>query len=190
MFVLFHGLKQKCDWCGSFITWMFQLWRQYSISSWHPSVEQQFLYVLKSCESTSDLHLLRVSENVASCLPQCSWLLLRFLSHFYSLSYYPSSRKGLIQMHLATPGSVSAVSLFTMYNKWGSFIISGKNHLFRWLLTQRPDLKERINQQEREGCTLLHIVASSSGYSQKRSKYNYFCVCVCVWWFVFIWRNE
>ncbi|NWH70262.1 TRNK1 protein, partial [Piaya cayana] len=45
-----------------------------------------------------------------------------------------------------------------------------KNHLFRWLLTQRPDLKDRINQQDRDGCTLLHIVASSSEYSQKRSQ--------------------
>ncbi|NXY45550.1 TRNK1 protein, partial [Ceuthmochares aereus] len=45
-----------------------------------------------------------------------------------------------------------------------------KNHLFKWLLTQRPDLKDRINQQDRDGCTLLHIVASSSEYSQKRSQ--------------------
>ncbi|NXJ66937.1 TRNK1 protein, partial [Rostratula benghalensis] len=45
-----------------------------------------------------------------------------------------------------------------------------KNHLFRWLLTQKPDLKDRINQQDRDGCTLLHIVASSSEYSQKRSQ--------------------
>ncbi|XP_053914940.1 TPR and ankyrin repeat-containing protein 1 isoform X2 [Cuculus canorus] len=45
-----------------------------------------------------------------------------------------------------------------------------KNHLFRWLLTQRPDLKDRINQQDRDGCTLLHIVASSCEYSQKRSQ--------------------
>ena len=78
----------------------------------------------------------------------------------------------------------------------GFFIVSGKNHLFRWLLTQRPDLKDRINQQDRDGCTLLHVVASSSDYSQKRSKYNSLCVCVCmcvcvcVWCFVFIWENE
>ncbi|NXY88396.1 TRNK1 protein, partial [Alcedo cyanopectus] len=45
-----------------------------------------------------------------------------------------------------------------------------KNHLFRWLLTQRPDLKERINEQDRDGCTLLHVVASSSEYTQKRNQ--------------------
>ncbi|NXP27953.1 TRNK1 protein, partial [Scytalopus superciliaris] len=45
-----------------------------------------------------------------------------------------------------------------------------KNHLFRWLLSQRPDLKDRINQQDGDGSTLLHIVASSSEYSQKRSQ--------------------
>lgn len=55
-----------------------------------------------------------------------------------------------------------------------SFIISEKNHIFRWLLSQRPDLKDRINQQDRDGCTLLHIVASSSDYSRKRSKCNSF----------------
>lgn len=65
-----------------------------------------------------------------------------------------------------------------------SFIISEKNHIFRWLLSQRPDLKDRINQQDRDGCTLLHIVASSSDYSRKRSKYSSFfviptCVVVC-----------
>ncbi|XP_033917853.1 TPR and ankyrin repeat-containing protein 1 [Melopsittacus undulatus] len=43
-----------------------------------------------------------------------------------------------------------------------------KNHLFSWLLTQRPDLKDRINKKDRDGCTLLHVVASSSEYSQKR----------------------
>ncbi|NXG23123.1 TRNK1 protein, partial [Grallaria varia] len=45
-----------------------------------------------------------------------------------------------------------------------------KNHLFRWLLTQRPDLRDRINQQDGDGNTLLHIVASSTEYSQKRSQ--------------------
>ncbi|XP_071417547.1 TPR and ankyrin repeat-containing protein 1 isoform X2 [Pithys albifrons albifrons] len=45
-----------------------------------------------------------------------------------------------------------------------------KNHLFRWLLAQSPDLKDRINQQDGDGSTLLHIVASSSEYSQKRSQ--------------------
>ncbi|NWJ01579.1 TRNK1 protein, partial [Crypturellus undulatus] len=41
-----------------------------------------------------------------------------------------------------------------------------KNHLFRWLLTQRPCLKDGINQQDRDGCTVLHVVASSE-YSRK-----------------------
>ncbi|NXA49639.1 TRNK1 protein, partial [Nothocercus julius] len=41
-----------------------------------------------------------------------------------------------------------------------------RNHLFRWLLTQRPHLKDGINQQDRDGCTVLHVVASSE-YSRK-----------------------
>lgn len=96
-------------------------------------------------------------------------------------------------MPLATPQREKnricfSVSLFNIYIKWGFLIISGKNHLFRWLLTQMPDLKDRINQRDRDGCTLLHIVASSSEYSQKRSKYNYFFLFV--WCFVFKWKNE
>ncbi|NWX84042.1 TRNK1 protein, partial [Nothoprocta pentlandii] len=41
-----------------------------------------------------------------------------------------------------------------------------RSDLFRWLLTQRPHLKDGINQQDRDGCTVLHIVASSE-YSRK-----------------------
>ncbi|XP_053119813.1 TPR and ankyrin repeat-containing protein 1 isoform X2 [Hemicordylus capensis] len=42
------------------------------------------------------------------------------------------------------------------------------NHLFRWLLDHKPELKEFINQQNEDGSTVLHVVASqSSGYSLK-----------------------
>ncbi|KAL8165574.1 UNVERIFIED_CONTAM: hypothetical protein K2H54_048288 [Gekko kuhli] len=42
------------------------------------------------------------------------------------------------------------------------------NNLFRWLLDHKPELKARINQQNEDGSTVLHIVASqTSGYSSK-----------------------
>ncbi|XP_077160160.1 TPR and ankyrin repeat-containing protein 1 isoform X2 [Paroedura picta] len=42
------------------------------------------------------------------------------------------------------------------------------NHLFRWLLDHKPELKALINQQNEDGSTVLHIVASqTSGYSSK-----------------------
>uniref|UniRef100_A0A6J0UIH0 TPR and ankyrin repeat-containing protein 1 isoform X1 n=1 Tax=Pogona vitticeps TaxID=103695 RepID=A0A6J0UIH0_9SAUR len=40
------------------------------------------------------------------------------------------------------------------------------NHLFQWLLNHKPELKDHINQQNEDGSTVLHIVASqSSGYT-------------------------
>ncbi|KAJ7322629.1 hypothetical protein JRQ81_018916 [Phrynocephalus forsythii] len=42
------------------------------------------------------------------------------------------------------------------------------NHLFRWLLDHKPELKSLVNQQNEDGSTLLHIVASQcNGYSLK-----------------------
>nr|XP_056713031.1 TPR and ankyrin repeat-containing protein 1 [Euleptes europaea] len=42
------------------------------------------------------------------------------------------------------------------------------NHLFRWLLDHKPELNALINQQNEDGSTVLHIVASNtSGYSSK-----------------------
>ncbi|XP_054847017.1 TPR and ankyrin repeat-containing protein 1 isoform X2 [Eublepharis macularius] len=42
------------------------------------------------------------------------------------------------------------------------------NHLFTWLLAHKPELKALINQQNEDGSTVLHIVASQTvGYSLK-----------------------
>ncbi|XP_029445566.1 TPR and ankyrin repeat-containing protein 1 [Rhinatrema bivittatum] len=46
--------------------------------------------------------------------------------------------------------------------------------LFKWLLKHQPSMNGRINQQDGDGCTVLHVVASypttsrSSGYTVKR----------------------
>ncbi|XP_044311040.1 TPR and ankyrin repeat-containing protein 1 isoform X2 [Varanus komodoensis] len=42
------------------------------------------------------------------------------------------------------------------------------SYLFRWLLVHKPELKDLINQQNEDGSTVLHVVAShSNGYSIK-----------------------
>ncbi|XP_074844286.1 TPR and ankyrin repeat-containing protein 1 isoform X2 [Carettochelys insculpta] len=57
--------------------------------------------------------------------------------------------------------------------QWLVSIGAEGNHLFRWLLDEVPDLKGSINQQDQDGCTVLHVVAShSSGYPVKRQTEN------------------
>ncbi|XP_050746673.1 TPR and ankyrin repeat-containing protein 1 isoform X2 [Gymnogyps californianus] len=76
----------------------------------------------------------------------------------------------LVKWLISIGAKVETIGVYLLHAVIRLCIKARKNHLFRWLLTQRPDLKDRINQQDRDGCTLLHIVASSSEYSQKRSQ--------------------
>ncbi|XP_071592123.1 TPR and ankyrin repeat-containing protein 1 isoform X1 [Heliangelus exortis] len=65
---------------------------------------------------------------------------------------------------------VETIGVYPLHAVIRLCIKARRNHLFVWLLTQRPDLKDRLNERDRDGCTLLHIVASSNEYSQKRSQ--------------------
>ncbi|XP_054671499.1 TPR and ankyrin repeat-containing protein 1 isoform X2 [Grus americana] len=76
----------------------------------------------------------------------------------------------LVKWLISIGAKVETIGVYPLHVVMRLCIRARKNHLFRWLLTQRPDLKDRINQQDRDGCTLLHIVASSSEYFQKRSQ--------------------
>ncbi|NXS96713.1 TRNK1 protein, partial [Jacana jacana] len=76
----------------------------------------------------------------------------------------------LVKWLISMGAKAETIGVYLLHAVIRLCIRARKNHLFRWLLTQRPDLKDRINQQDRDGCTLLHIVASSSEYSQKRSQ--------------------
>ncbi|NXL60769.1 TRNK1 protein, partial [Chordeiles acutipennis] len=76
----------------------------------------------------------------------------------------------LVEWFISMGAKVETIGVYLLHAVMRLCIKARKNHLFRWLLTQKPDLKDRINQQDRDGCTLLHIVASSSEYSQKRSQ--------------------
>ncbi|NXC28013.1 TRNK1 protein, partial [Campylorhamphus procurvoides] len=74
----------------------------------------------------------------------------------------------LVKWLISIGAKAESIGVYPLHAVIKLCIKATKNHLFRWLLTQRPDLKDRINQQDRDGNTLLHIVASSSEYSQKR----------------------
>ncbi|NXT76911.1 TRNK1 protein, partial [Zapornia atra] len=76
----------------------------------------------------------------------------------------------LVKWLISIGAKVETIGVYLLHAVMRLCIKARKNHLFRWLLTQKPDLKERINQQDRDGCTLLHIVANSSEYFQKRSQ--------------------
>ncbi|NXI65510.1 TRNK1 protein, partial [Anseranas semipalmata] len=76
----------------------------------------------------------------------------------------------LVRWLISIGAKVETIGAYPLHAVIRLCIKARKNHIFRWLLTQRPDLKDRINEQDRDGYTLLHIVASSSEYSRKRSQ--------------------
>ncbi|NXH15878.1 TRNK1 protein, partial [Bucco capensis] len=76
----------------------------------------------------------------------------------------------LVKWLISIGAKVETIGAYLLHSVIRLCIRARKNHLFKWLMSQRPDLKERINEQDRDGCTLLHVVATSSEYSQKRSQ--------------------
>ncbi|KAL2307735.1 hypothetical protein Nmel_000711 [Mimus melanotis] len=73
----------------------------------------------------------------------------------------------LVKWLMSIGAKAESIRLYPLHAVIRLCIKATKNHLFRWLLTWRPELKDRINQKDRDGQTLLHIVASSSEYTQK-----------------------
>ncbi|NXY13840.1 TRNK1 protein, partial [Atrichornis clamosus] len=74
----------------------------------------------------------------------------------------------LVEWLISIGAKAESIGAYPLHAVIRLCIKARKNHLFRWLLTWRPELKDRINQKDRDGHTLLHTVASSSEYSQKR----------------------
>ncbi|XP_044860938.1 LOW QUALITY PROTEIN: TPR and ankyrin repeat-containing protein 1 [Mauremys mutica] len=85
--------------------------------------------------------------------------------HYERMERVPELVEWLITIG-ANVGSIGAYPLHAIIN----LCIKAKgNHLFTWLLDEIPDLKISINQQDQDGCTVLHVAAShSSGYPMKR----------------------
>ncbi|XP_027747610.1 TPR and ankyrin repeat-containing protein 1 isoform X2 [Empidonax traillii] len=76
----------------------------------------------------------------------------------------------LVKWLISIGAKAESIGMYPLHAVIRLCIKATNNHLFRWLLTQRPDLKDRINQKDRDGRTLLHVVASSSEYSQKSNQ--------------------
>ncbi|XP_068526771.1 TPR and ankyrin repeat-containing protein 1 isoform X2 [Anas acuta] len=76
----------------------------------------------------------------------------------------------LVKWLISIGAKVETIGVYPLHAVIRLCIKARRNHIFRWLLTQKPDLRDTINQQDRDGCTLLHIVASSSEYSRKHSQ--------------------
>uniref|UniRef100_A0A8C5IQJ4 Tetratricopeptide repeat and ankyrin repeat containing 1 n=1 Tax=Junco hyemalis TaxID=40217 RepID=A0A8C5IQJ4_JUNHY len=74
----------------------------------------------------------------------------------------------LVKWLISIGAKAESIGLYPLHAVIRLCIKATKNHLFSWLVTWRPELKDKINQKDRDGQTLLHIVASSSEYSQKR----------------------
>ncbi|NXG77304.1 TRNK1 protein, partial [Baryphthengus martii] len=74
----------------------------------------------------------------------------------------------LVKWLISIGAKVETIGVHLLHAVIRLCIRARKNHLFEWLLAKRPDLKDRINEQDRDGRTLLHVVAYSSEYSQKR----------------------
>ncbi|NWR55162.1 TRNK1 protein, partial [Bucorvus abyssinicus] len=92
------------------------------------------------------------------------------VSELYGHSERMQEVAELVKWLISIGAKVESIGAYVLHAVIRLCIKAKKNHLFRWLLTQRPDLKNRINEQDRDGRTLLHVVASSSEYSQKRSQ--------------------
>ncbi|NWU99885.1 TRNK1 protein, partial [Upupa epops] len=78
----------------------------------------------------------------------------------------------LVKWLISLGAKVETIGVYLLHDVIRLCIKARKNSLFRWLLSQRPDLKDRINEQDGDGCTLLHVVASSDEYSHKHSEYK------------------
>ncbi|XP_025957142.2 TPR and ankyrin repeat-containing protein 1 isoform X1 [Dromaius novaehollandiae] len=72
----------------------------------------------------------------------------------------------LVKWLISIGAKVETIGTCPLHAVIGLCIKAKRNHLFRWLLVQKPHLKDRINQQDRDGRTVLHVVASSE-YSRK-----------------------
>uniref|UniRef100_A0A8C0GTY1 Tetratricopeptide repeat and ankyrin repeat containing 1 n=1 Tax=Chelonoidis abingdonii TaxID=106734 RepID=A0A8C0GTY1_CHEAB len=96
------------------------------------------------------------------------WQKYVLFGHYERMERVPELVEWLITIG-ANVGSIGAYPLHAVIN----LCIKARNHLFTWLLDEIPDLKGRINQQDQDGCTVLHVVAShSSGYPMKRQTEN------------------
>ncbi|KAM9100051.1 TPR and ankyrin repeat-containing protein 1 isoform 1-T3 [Sarcophilus harrisii] len=75
----------------------------------------------------------------------------------------------LVQWLISLGASVQSIGPYPLHAIMKLCIQAKENHLFRWLMDQKPELRADINQTDADGCTVLHIVASHcAGYLGRR----------------------
>ncbi|XP_053215483.1 TPR and ankyrin repeat-containing protein 1 [Podarcis raffonei] len=74
----------------------------------------------------------------------------------------------LVEWLVSLGANIRSVGTYPLHAIIMLCIKANANYLFSWLLNYKPELKDLINQQNEEGATVLHIVAShSAGYPMK-----------------------
>ncbi|XP_041100859.1 TPR and ankyrin repeat-containing protein 1-like isoform X2 [Polyodon spathula] len=87
-------------------------------------------------------------------------------SQYYKIDWLPLLFKWLI----SHGSSIESIGNFPLHTIMVLSIKSGESELIKMVLTQKPALLHRINEQDSNGATLLHVVASFRSdrrYSQK-----------------------
>ncbi|XP_019502697.1 PREDICTED: TPR and ankyrin repeat-containing protein 1 [Hipposideros armiger] len=75
----------------------------------------------------------------------------------------------LVQWLISIGASIETIGPYPLHALMRLCIKASESHLFRWLMDHKPEWKGRINQKDRDGCTVLHVVAAHSpGYLIKR----------------------
>ncbi|XP_048367555.1 TPR and ankyrin repeat-containing protein 1 isoform X2 [Sphaerodactylus townsendi] len=74
----------------------------------------------------------------------------------------------LVEWLISMGANINSVGAYPLHAVIKLCINAKGNHLFKWLLDHKPELKALINQQNEDGSTVLHIVASQTrGYPFK-----------------------
>ncbi|XP_032211060.1 TPR and ankyrin repeat-containing protein 1 isoform X3 [Mustela erminea] len=76
----------------------------------------------------------------------------------------------LVQWLICIGASIETIGPYPLHALMRLCIQAKENHLFRWLMDNKPEWKGRINQKDEDGCTVLHVVAAAPypGYLIKR----------------------
>ncbi|XP_023410615.2 TPR and ankyrin repeat-containing protein 1 isoform X1 [Loxodonta africana] len=75
----------------------------------------------------------------------------------------------LVQWLISIGANIESIGPYPLHALMRLCIQAGENHLFRWVMTHKPEWKGRINQKDEDDRTVLHIVAAHSpGYLIRR----------------------
>ncbi|KAM6449662.1 TPR and ankyrin repeat-containing protein 1 isoform 2-T2 [Liasis olivaceus] len=100
-------------------------------------------------------------------------LSLRDLFEYVFWGHYEKMQRlsKLVEWLLSIGAKVESIGAYPLHAVIMLCIRANENYLFKWLLNCKPELKSLINQQNEDGSTVLHLVASqTSGYSLKNQK--------------------